>query len=953
MMKKTWINLALVTLLMVAIVPLNLMTTVVAAGGYDYISPLSEGLSRVTKDGKVGFIHKTGKEVIPPIYDGAESFSDGVAWVWNYYGEYNIDYGYQPRKYGLVDQSGNEIVPVIYDNAGPFIDGLAWLVFEGKVGYIDKSGKVIAPFKYGSVHKYWENTMYGVSFHQGLARVLDQDYVCWSSDTPGIDMGGCGFEGEGYGFIDKNGTEVIPPSYDLAGDFVEGRAFVVKDQKYGFIDSTGQEIVPLIYDYMEIDVFFNDEMALVSKYGQEGWSDAKFGYVNNKGLEAIPLIYDWGGNFYEGLAWVKKNRKVGFVNRNGDEIVPLIYDDAGHFSEGMVWVEKEGKKGFVDRSGSEVIPPIYDEVGDFIEGMAWVRKDNKEGAIDQLGREIIPLIYDVVFDFHEGSAVVVQNDKWGLADKSGDVFIPVIYDTETTTQKIVMSGNGYGRGMPVNAPLSLGRFSDDLLLVKQDGLYGYFDREGIEVIPFIYKNASNFSEGLAWMKENETWIIVDKSEKDIGDSEPGYIYDEDDLGTSLNLDYESLEQIRNSEDAIRLLNESVVTMTDAQKQSSTIIDKITHFAEEALLGATKIQVATSEITIDEAMTNELELNASETLASLKKVLTDSRIVSQRSIRTGAKVQTSSNNSLNITVDASVLDTQLDIIKVETPDFAVTLSMQAMKAELADGEPLIITLEPVAMASTTNNTVKVTFNKNNLQDTLKLSLPPVNGDTIYQAVVTDQGTPVTSKYNPATNRMEAWITSGGTYTVKQNITDFNDIHNKAQEMQDAIRYLASKGIVNGTSETTFNPDGSISRAEIAALVVRALGKLDPNADGEFADVTKNDWYFGAVGSAKRLGIINGYDNNTFRGGLAIPKAQIVAIAARTLQSKMGYSDPVNPSSYLYFSDKDDIASWAIDDVALATRENLVLKRTDNSFVADDSMTRGDAAIILKRMFDKIW
>src|SRR5690606_38978911 len=120
-----------------------------------------------------------------------------------------------------------------------------------------------------------------------------------------------------------------------------------------------------------------------------------------------------------------------------------------------------------------------------------------------------------------------------------------------------------------------------------------------------------------------------------------------------------------------------------------------------------------------------------------------------------------------------------------------------------------------------------------------------------------------------------------------------------------------------------------------------------------DVTRSQWYYGAVGSAKKFGIINGYSDNTFKGSVTIPKIQIVAIAARTLEKEMGYRKPSNTSNYLKYSDNSSIADWAKADIAMATRENLIVKRIDNKFKPNDNMTRGDAAIILKRMFGKIW
>ena len=96
----------------------------------------------------------------------------------------------------------------------------------------------------------------------------------------------------------------------------------------------------------------------------------------------------------------------------------------------------------------------------------------------------------------------------------------------------------------------------------------------------------------------------------------------------------------------------------------------------------------------------------------------------------------------------------------------------------------------------------------------------------------------------------------------------DISGKSKEMQNAIGVLASKGIINGTSATTFAPKKNIQ------------------------------------------------------------KDQIVAICARTLRSEMRYKNPSDVSAILgAYTDASSIEQWALTDIALATRENLVVKRTD--------------------------
>ena len=133
----------------------------------------------------------------------------------------------------------------------------------------------------------------------------------------------------------------------------------------------------------------------------------------------------------------------------------------------------------------------------------------------------------------------------------------------------------------------------------------------------------------------------------------------------------------------------------------------------------------------------------------------------------------------------------------------------------------------------------------------------------------------------------------------------------------------------------------------------LGKLDPNADGGFSDVTRSNWFFGAAGSSKQHGIIAGYEDNTFRGNVRIPKDQILVVLSRVLKSEMNYSVPSNTTSYLDYADSSNIPNWARDDLALATMANLVVKRTDNRFDATEQMTRGDAAIVIYRLYQKVW
>ena len=95
-------------------------------------------LVRVRRNGKYGYVDKSGHEVIPCKYDYAGNFREGLAIV------------EKDDKSGFIDKEGREVIPCMYDAAGSFSEGLAYVKKDDKWGYIDKTGREIIPFIYES-----------------------------------------------------------------------------------------------------------------------------------------------------------------------------------------------------------------------------------------------------------------------------------------------------------------------------------------------------------------------------------------------------------------------------------------------------------------------------------------------------------------------------------------------------------------------------------------------------------------------------------------------------------------------------------------------------------------------------------------------------------------------------------------------------------------------------------
>ena len=236
----------------------------------------------------------------------------------------------------------------------------------------------------------------------------------------------------------------------------------------------------------------------------------------------------------------------------------------------------------------------------------------------------------------------------------------------------------------------------------------------------------------------------------------------------------------------------------------------------------------------------------------------------------------------------------------------------------------------------------------------VSLPAVGGEKDYLVLLNEDGIPQYSKYNPVTDMIDTRIRESGVYTLREYSVSFVDVEQKNELMKEAISQLASRNIMTGTTDGFFFPDKPITRAELVSAIIRAFDLVDPDATSTFADMDRSDWYYSAIASAQREGIVEGFADNTFRGDVDIPKDQLVVVTANTLIERMGYIVPGEIEELLaVFFDRVNIAGWSEGRVALAAQSNILIYRTDSLFAPRSIMTRGDAAIILYRVFNKVW
>ena len=176
----------------------------------------------------------------------------------------------------------------------------------------------------------------------------------------------------------------ISSKYQFIGNIKEYSYTRVKlNGKYGFIDKNGKDVIPCNYDGASI---FNEGLAAIKLNG-------KWGFIDRDGIEVIPHRYEEVYAFSEGFVAIKLNGKWGFIDKSGREVIPCKYDGTYCFTGGLGSVRLQDKFGFVNKEGIEAIPCKYDAVDDFVNGIACVELNGGWGLIDNAGREVTSFNY--------------------------------------------------------------------------------------------------------------------------------------------------------------------------------------------------------------------------------------------------------------------------------------------------------------------------------------------------------------------------------------------------------------------------------------------------------------------------------------------------------------------------------------------------------------------------------
>ena len=164
--------------------------------------------------------------------------------------------------------------------------------------------------------------------------------------------------------------------------------------------------------------------------------------------------------------------------------------------------------------------------------------------------------------------------------------------------------------------------------------------------------------------------------------------------------------------------------------------------------------------------------------------------------------------------------------------------------------------------------------------------------------------------------------------------------------DAVQYVARKGIIEGITLTSFEPNSPMIRASFVLINYRMEGYCEDTVKPEFRDVNTDMWYYDAIAWAAAKGIIKGYGHELFGPGNYITREQFITILYRYAIYK-GYSDNEYTQVVLPFTDASKISDYAVPAIKWAYYEQLIDCETEDLLRPGALATRAEIADVLMR------
>ena len=162
-------------------------------------------------------------------------------------------------------------------------------------------------------------------------------------------------------------------------------------------------------------------------------------------------------------------------------------------------------------------------------------------------------------------------------------------------------------------------------------------------------------------------------------------------------------------------------------------------------------------------------------------------------------------------------------------------------------------------------------------------------------------------------------------------------------KEAMEAALENGLLQGYGDNLIHPKDNLTRAQLAAILARALGAAGEADVSQYQDVVSGSWYYHYIAKAVKMGLIAGMSADTMAPGGLATREQVFAVLARALKLEPGSADVLDG-----FQDGESVSSWAVNAVS-ALVEHGYVHGSENCLYPQRNITREEFAKVMHNIF----
>lgn len=220
----------------------------------------------------------------------------------------------------------------------------------------------------------------------------------------------------------------------------------------------------------------------------------------------------------------------------------------------------------------------------------------------------------------------------------------------------------------------------------------------------------------------------------------------------------------------------------------------------------------------------------------------------------------------------------------------------------------------------------------------------NNGITYEATLGDEADTDTSTSSSGDSSSKSPSTSKNNTSNNADTQTYIDVYSNMW-YYDAVNFVTTNKIMQGTSTNQFSPDLSLTREMAVTILYRYAKEPVISSNANYTDVKNSDYFYNAVSWATQNEIVKGYGNNIFGTGHNLTREDFAVIMYRYAQFlNKETSSNIDLSK---FTDSNKISSWAVDALKWANDNDLIKGKTDTTLAPKDAITRAETATIIMR------